>query len=576
MDNSQIRSIIEASNIDIQESLYSEKHTFLVTNPSNIISLITLLKEQAGFEFLLDITAIDYSEYKADKKPYRFYVVYQLRHKDWLNTCTVKAPILDAQDGIDSILLLFKAADWLERETWDQYGINFKGHPNLKRLLNHHQFVGHPLRKDYPIQKGQLCTETDNMYDQMTDRMRQKGLINSNETCEDKDVQQRFMFLNLGPSHPATHGTLRNFCALDGETIVTAVSEIGYLHRGFEKSCENHTYNQIIPYTDRLNYCSPIANNVAFSKTIEEMLGVTIPDRAIFIRVMVTELMRITDHLVCLAANLVDLGALTNFFYLFAPKEAINELMSKLTGARLTSSYTRIGGLSQDIYDGFLDDLEIVLQKVEKSVGDALTLIEHNRIFQDRTQNICAVSAQEAINLGFSGPHLRASGVQCDMRVNNPYYYYDSFDFDMAVGSVGDTYDRMMVRFEEIRQSVKIIRQASKKLPGGPIIVPDFNIALPPKQQVYNTIEGVMNQFKLIFEGVKVPAMEHYGAIEAANGELGFFVVSDGSGTPYKVKVRAPSMTMMAAFPSMIEGHMIADAVIALGSINIIAGELDR
>lgn len=575
MDSNQIKSVIEASNIAILDSNYKENETYLEINSKDVFSLIKTLKEIAGFEFLLDITATDYSTY-IEEKPYRFCVVYILRSNDWVSTCTVKAPVYDEKDGVDSIIELFKAADWLEREVWDQYGINIKNHPNLVRLLNHHQFIGHPLRKDYEITKGQMCTETDPMYDQMTKKMRAQKLIGANETCEDESVKQNYMFLNIGPSHPATHGTLRTFCALDGETIVTSVAEIGYLHRGFEKSCENHTYNQIIPYTDRLNYCSPFANNVAFSKTIEDMLGITIPDRAIFIRVILTELMRIGDHLICLAANLVDMGALTNFFYLFSPKEDINELMSKLTGARLTNSYARIGGLTQDLYDGFLDDLENVLLKLEKYVGDALTLIEHNKIFLDRTQNICSVSASEAINLGFSGPHLRASGVEYDMRINSPYYYYDTFDFDMAVGSVGDIYDRMMVRFEEIKQSTKIIRQAAKKIPGGAIMVADHNIALPPKAQVYNSIEGVMNQFKLVFEGVKVPKMEYYGAIEAANGELGFYVVSDGSGTPYKVKVRAPSMTMMAAFPSMVEGHMIADAVIALGSINIIAGELDR
>ncbi len=536
----------------------------MVIDKELILKALHVIKNDDGYHFLVDITAIDYLHAK-EKKAERFALVYLLRDSHFKNLLTLKT-FMDSSLAIESITSLFKGANWAEREIWDQYGISFKNHPNLKRVLNHKEFIGHPLRKDYPITKGQLCHKTDDLMDEMTPRLKKKGY----------DTNEELMFLNIGPAHPASHGTIRNFVALDGENIVCAVSEIGYLHRGFEKSCENHTYNQIIPYTDRLNYCSAILNNIAFAHSVEGILGVDLPERAKFIRVLIGELSRVIDHLVCLAAILVDMGALTNYWYLYNPREAVYHLLSKLTGARLTNSYMRIGGMSHDLYDGFEDDLAVCIKEIEAGMGDTLKLIEHNRIFLDRTQNVGIITKEEAINRGLSGPNLRACGVPYDLRITEPYYHYETFDFDVAVGSVGDVYDRMMVRFEEIRQSIRIIHQAMKRLPSGVICVEDRAISLPPKKEVYSNIEGLMNQFKLIYEGVKVPPSEYYRAIEAGNGELGFFIISDGSGTPYKVKVRPPCFYAMAAYPHIIEGGMISDAVLSLGSLNIIAGELDR
>jgi NADH-quinone oxidoreductase subunit C/D len=535
-----------------------------VFKPNDIEAIFQTLL-QCNFSFLLDITAIDYSEY-IQKKSSRFALVYILRSEDFQICIKLKTYLEEENLKINSISHLYQSANWAEREVYDQYGITFLNHPNLKRVLNHKEFIGHPLRKDYPTTQGQLCKRTDDLMDEMIPKLEKKGYTSHDD----------LMFLNLGPAHPASHGTIRTFVALEGENIISAVSEIGYLHRGFEKSCENHTYNQIIPYTDRLNYCSAILNNIAFAHTVEGMLGVDIPDRAKFIRVIIGELSRIIDHLVCLAANLVDMGALTNYWYLYNPREAVYDLLSKLTGARLTNSYMRIGGVAHDFYEGFYEDLQGCIQAIESGMSDTLALVEKNRIFHDRTQNIGVVSAKDAINRGFSGPNLRASGVAYDVRKANPYYYYDTFDFDIAIGSVGDVYDRMMVRFEEIRQSIRIIHQALKLIPQGRIKIDDRAISLPDKKDVYNNIEGLMNQFKLIYEGVKVPACEYYNSIEGANGELGFFIVSDGSGTPYKVKVRPPCFPAMAALPDMVENAMVADSVLILGSLNIIAGELDR
>ena len=544
------------SNIKIEKN----REILHIVNDNEIFNVIKFIRDELKYNFLLDIVGVD-NLYMTSIS--RFVVIYHFRSQNFKDILSLKVYIKNEQ--IDSITSLYKGANWLEKEVYDQFGIKFNNHPLLKRILNHNEFIGYPLRKDYEITKGQYCTQTQDMKDELDPILKAKNL-------EDKDL----MILNLGPSHPASHGTIRTIVALDGEKIVAGASEIGYLHRGFEKSCENHTYNQIIPYTDRLNYCSAIMNNIAFSKSVEDMLGISLPKRGVYIRVIVSELSRAIDHLVCLAAGLLDMGAQTNYWYLFNPRNNAYDFLSKLTGARLTNSYTRIGGLAHDLYDGWEDELEDVLKKIEKGVDESLLMTTRNRIFQDRTQDIAPISANDAISYGFSGPNLRACGVEYDLRFDKPYDCYDEFNFELIVGSHGDTHDRLMVRFYEILESVKIIRQAMKNMPDGDISIKDRKIVLPSKDKVYNSIEGTINQFKLIIDGVKVPAQTHYGAIEAANGELGFTIISDGSGTPYRVKVKSPSFLHMQSYPKIIEGYQIGDAILTLGSLNIIAGEMDR
>ncbi len=541
-------------------------NTPIILQSSELFQTITHAKNVLGFTLLLDITAID-NLHKKRPASTRFELVYILRHAAFKETLLYKVSVADETLGVESISSLFGSAEWAEREVYDQYGIHFINHPMLKRVLNHMQFVGHPLRKDYTITKGQYCTSSQDLMDEMKPLLKHRNLDLNNDNL---------MVVNLGPSHPASHGTIRTLAALDGETIVAAAAEIGYLHRGFEKSCENHNYNQIIPYTDRLNYCSAIMNNIAFAKTVEEMMGITLPERGIYIRIIVAELSRVIDHLVCLAAGLLDMGGQTNYWYLYNPRDNAYDFLSKLTGARLTNSYMRIGGMAHDLYEGWEGDLRNVLTKIDFGITESLKMITHNRIFNDRLQNISPVSAKQAIDYGFTGPNLRASGVAYDLRFAKPYYGYETFDFDMVIGSVGDTYDRMMVRFDEMNESMKIIRQAMSRIPDGDINVNDRRITMPAKGCVYGGIEDMMNQFKLVIEGVHVPKGEHYGSFEAANGELGFYIVSDGSGTPYKVKVRPPSFYHMAAYPKIIENYQVADAILTLGSLNIIAGEMDR
>ncbi|HKM18766.1 MAG TPA: NADH-quinone oxidoreductase subunit D [Aliarcobacter sp.] len=539
----------------------------LLVDPKDLRTTLLKLKKDENFTILLDMTVVDYSKFP-DSTPSRFAVVYVLRSSDFKKETTLKAFVSDETLSVDTVSDIFASANWAEREAYDQYGVIFLNHPNLKRVLNHKQFVGHPLRKDYKITQGQICTETEDLMDEMLPLLKSKGYTD--------DEIADLMLLNVGPSHPASHGTIRNFVALEGETIAACVTEIGYLHRGFEKACEHHTYSQVIPYTDRLNYCSAILNNIGWAKAIEDMMKIEITPRAKMIRVVLGELSRIIDHFVCNAANMVDLGGLTSLWYLFGARDQAYDLLSKLTGARLTNSYTRIGGLEFDLYDGFDKDLEEVLKTSEKAIEDVLSLIAHNKIFHDRTQDIGVIKADFALANGISGPNLRAAGVAHDLRKDRPYYGYENFDFDLVIGSHGDVYDRMMCRFEECIQSIKIIRQAMNNMPDGAINVYAPNLVLPNKKDVYGNIEGLMNQFKLTFEGTLVPKGEYYSSTEATNGELGFFIVSDGSGRPYKVKCRPPCFYSLAAYSKIVEGTMLADAVVTMASLNFIAGEFDR
>ena len=539
----------------------------LLVDSKDLRATLLRLKKDEDFTILLDMTAVDYSKFP-DSTPSRFAVVYVLRSSDFKKETTVKAFVSDETLSIDTVSDIFPSANWAEREAYDQYGVIFLNHPNLKRVLNHKQFIGHPLRKDYKITQGQICTETEDLMDEMLPLLKSKGYT-------DEEIAD-LMLLNVGPSHPASHGTIRNFVALEGETIAACVTEIGYLHRGFEKACEHHTYSQVIPYTDRLNYCSAILNNIGWAKAIEDMMKIEITPRAKMIRVVIGELSRIIDHFVCNAANMVDLGGLTSLWYLFGARDQAYDLLSKLTGARLTNTYTRIGGLEFDLYDGFDKDLEEVLKTSEKAIEDVLSLIAHNKLFHDRTQDVGVIKADFALANGISGPNLRAAGVAHDLRKDKPYYGYENFDFDLVIGSHGDVYDRMMCRFEESIQSIKIIRQAMKNMPDGAINVYAPNLVLPNKKDVYGNIEGLMNQFKLTFEGTLVPKGEYYSSTEATNGELGFFIVSDGSGRPYKVKCRPPCFYSLAAYSKIVEGTMLADAVVTMASLNFIAGEFDR
>ncbi len=386
------------------------------------------------------------------------------------------------------------------------------------------------------------------------------------------------MVLNMGPSHPATHGVLRIVLELDGEEILKATPDIGYLHRGDEKIAENMTYTQFIPYTDRLDYLAPLANNVAYALAVEKLLGIDkkLTERCQYIRVICCEMARISSHLLGLGCYAMDCGAMTVFLHTFTEREKIYNLCESLTGARFTTSYTRIGGLSRDLPTGWTDQLRRFLEEVVVVVEDVDKMLTRNRIFVDRTRNVGVITRGQAVDYGLTGPNLRASGVDHDLRKSNPYLCYPELSFDVPTGTAGDCYERYLVRMEELRQSVRILHQCLDQLPGGPINVADNKIVLPPKEKVLTRMEELIHQFMLVTEGVNAPPGEIYFGAENPKGELGFYICSKGGGTPFRLKIRSPSFVSISVLQHLLPGHMISDVTAILGSLDFVMGECDR
>lgn len=562
--NSSIVDELKQLSPDIQAKLYTnpalKDQDTLEVDASDIKKVASHLSK--NFPFLMDVCGVDYPD-----RSERFDVVYHFADPERNNRrLRVKAKVKE-NESIESVTSIYKSADWFEREAFDLFGIKFDNHPNLRRILCHEDFVGHPLRKDYPADRNQrLHTPIEHTFAEDKEKM----------LAARSDFLDERTWINIGPAHPATHGTLRFMAVLNGEQIDEVDVEIGYLHRCFEKMCETHNYNQIIPYTDRLNYCSAPINNNVWCKTVERMMGLEVPARAKAIRLILDEFSRIIDHFVCTCANAVDLGAMTNFWIGFAAREKVYDLFEKLCGARLTVSLGRVGGLGFDLPDGWIEQAKETIKHIRKIRKEIDGLLTKNRIFMQRMVGAGAISKEDAINGGMTGPCLRATGSELDARIYAPYNGYENYVFDVPIGTRGDAYDRYMVRMEEIHQSCNIIDQALDNLPEGPIEVSDPGVAFPSKQNVYDNIEGLMNHFMLVINGVKPSKGEIYDYAEGANGELGFYLVSDGSSNPYRVKCRPPCFAIFQNFSTMVKGQLIADAIAALGSINIIAGELDR
>ncbi|HVS11745.1 MAG TPA: NADH-quinone oxidoreductase subunit D [Planctomycetota bacterium] len=445
--------------------------------------------------------------------------------------------------------------------------------------------------------------------------------------AEINELETRDMLLNIGPAHPAMHGIIRIVAKLDGEEIKDAEVEIGYLHRAFEKMAETVDYNGVIPYTDRLNYVSPLINNMGYCMAVEKLLGISVPERCHYVRVILSEISRITDHLTCVGATAMELGAFTVFLYMIKAREFLWDLVEKVTGARLTVTYCRVGGVKADLPDDFVQPCLEAFKETRKVLAESRQLLERNRIFVDRVEGTGVISADDAIAYGITGPFLRATGADYDVRKDCPYAVYDRLSFEIPVGSRGDNMDRFLVRMEEMEQSMLIVEQALREIPPGPILVDvetgrpipaaemvdlakvgniaaiqggcavacptlegsgrdkhlsiatgEKRVVLPPKEDGYGNIEGLMQQFKLVMmgHGIRPPKGEVYFPVEGANGELGFYVVSDGSESAYRVRVRPPCFAIMSALPQMIVGGMMADVVPTFGSVNMIGGELDR
>jgi NADH-quinone oxidoreductase subunit C/D len=512
------------------------------------------------FDLLLDLCGVDYPD-----RDERFEAVYHLYSLPRGERLRLKVPVTEGDPVLPSLIHVWKAADWFEREAYDMFGLRFEGHPNLRRLLTHEAFQGHPLRKDYDPARRWILTE---------DKIHRPHPQPEGDSSD--DMFER-MTINIGPSHPAMHGTFRLVATLDGELISASEMEVGYLHRCFEKMSETHTWQQVIPYTDRLNYCSSFINNVAYCRGVEELMRIEVPPLAVWARTILSEFSRIMDHCVCNGSTLVDTGALTNFWYLFQIREEIYGLLEACCGARLTVSACRIGGLLQELPPDFEARCRHLLDIIPPFIDDVETLVTKNRIFLDRAVGVAAISGADAVNEGWTGPCLRASGVEYDVRKAHPYDLYDTVDFEVPVLPGGDIFDRYRVRMMEIRQSLSIIRQLlDRGKPEGGYIVGDPHVALPSKEDAYTQMEAMIYHFKLIIDGIQVPPGEVYSMVEGANGELGFYMISDGSGKPYRIKVRPPCFPIMASFTDLIQGGTVSDAIATLGGLNVIAGELDR
>jgi len=561
-----LRERVGASALSGRVTVLDRDLPTLEVGPRDWPALARFLRDDAGcrYDLFLDLCGVDNLKRRAGST--RFEAVVHLHSLARNQHARVRVLLADAEKpSLPSVADVYPAANWFEREAYDLFGFDFPGHPNLHRLLCHDAFVGHPLRKDYAPGQRWFFAEED---------------IRMPEWSKETDVRAghfETQTISIGPAHPATHGIVHLVARLDGDRIVRAETMIGYLHRCFEKMAEKHHWNQVIPYTDRLNYISAMLNGVGYVRVVEKMLGVEIPERGQLVRTILSEFSRIMDHCVCIGANLVDLGALTNFWYLYQPREQIYDLIEACCGARLTVSYVRVGGLAIDVPDDFVARCRGLLESIPPFLDDVEKLVNNNRIARNRLQGVGVVSRDQAVAWGLTGPMLRASGVAYDVRREHPYDFYDRFDWDVPVSNDGDNFARYLVRMEEMRQSLKIVRQALDVFPArGEVNSSDWRVVLPPKDAVYHDMESLIYHFKLTMEGIRVPAGERYEWIEGGNGELGFYAVSDGRGGPYRLKIRPPCFPNMAAFEKIVVGGTISDAIATLGTLNVIAGELDR
>ncbi|MDB4054841.1 NADH dehydrogenase (quinone) subunit D [Akkermansiaceae bacterium] len=400
--------------------------------------------------------------------------------------------------------------------------------------------------------------------------------LDSDYQAETDDLLGEKMVLNMGPSHPATHGVLRLILELDGEIVTKCDPDIGYLHRGDEKIAENMHYNQFVPYTDRLDYLAPLANNVAYTCAVEKLMGWELPPRGQAIRVICCELARIASHMLGVGVCAMDVGAMTVFLYTFTEREKTYNLCEQLTGARFTTSYTRVGGQVRDLPDGFIGNLETFLDECSQTIDEISKLLDRNKIYLKRMIDIGTISADDAITWGMTGPNLRGSGVTRDLRKDNPYLGYENYDFDIPIGENGDCYDRYLCRMEEMRQSILIIRQVIATLPGGSVNIADSKNMLPAKDKVLTSMEELIHHFIVATQGIEAPAGEVYFGAENPKGELGFYINSKGGGVPHRMKIRSPSFVNLSILSHLMPGHMISDVPAILGSLDFVMGECDR
>ncbi len=576
----------------------SEETPVVYVDPGRNREVLRFLKEDPAqdYDLLKDLMGVDLG----GGRPIQvWYHLWSMEHGRELRvTCEVPRENL----RLRSVYPLWRTANWLEREVYDMFGVHFEDHPDLRRILMPENYEeGFPLRKDFPLRgrfsrseqvRRSLSRDLEDVYSR--EELEMAGVAEGEAGPDDARVREisyqedldeatgrdglegKPMLVNIGPQHPATHGVLRLVLELDGETVVRCIPHIGYLHTGFEKTCEYREWNQVVPYTDRMDYLAPMIYNIGYAGAVESLLDVEITPRCRVLRVILSELNRILGHLLWLGTTAMDIGAISVFLYTFQERERIYNLHEAYTGARITTSVTRIGGMMADLPLGWTDGAREFVNTFPRTLDEIEDLLSANAIWLGRTQDVGSIGAEEAVNYGLTGPNLRASGVAYDVRKADPYLGYDEYEFDVPVGGHGDVYDRYMVRMEEMRQSVRIIDQALDRLPDGPINVDDRRVVLPDKSDAMGDIDSMISHFKLVMEGLTVPRGETWHAVEGSKGELGFGIVSDGAQKPVRCRFRAPSFINLQVLPFLVEGEMVSDVIAINASLDIVLGEIDR
>jgi len=575
------RRIVERFGADILAAGEDNGQQVVYVKPERLVELAEFVKSdpKLAYEALIDVSSVDRSELPIAGGDSRFHTVYQLRSYARKRHLMVVCPLADAESPTaPSLTPVFEGATWPEREVIDLMGVMFENHPDPRRILMPRHWPYHPLRKNIPLGGEEVpfsLTFDDPQFSTFG-----KQIVPAESVAPElpPGMSRENMIINMGPHHPSTHGVLRLVVELDGETVLNVDPDLGYLHSGFEKTAEHRRYKDFVYYTDRMDYLSALNNNLGYVLAVEKLLGVEIPERAQVIRVIMAELQRLASHLFWLSTHVLDISGtgMSLLMYATRERERILDLFEMAAGARLTVSYIRIGGVWKDLPPAFIDHLREFLKVMPGYIDDYEEMLTHGPVWQERLEGIGRLSREEAINMGMTGPMLRGSGVDWDLRRDAPYSGYENYDFIVPVSNDGDCYGRYVVRMEEMRQSLRIIEQALNNLPDGLYKSDERKISLPPRAELDVSMESLIHHFKLMTEGFHVPPGLVYHGIEASKGELGFLIYSDGSARPYRLHVHGPSFNNLYAISKMSRGHMLSDIVANIGSIDIVLGEVDR